>query len=215
MCRAVMRMRPMRGGSIWIGIVMSLSRLRETGAPAQNTQLVRSLIEDVYNRTYGAAIREHYPDICFRADNAGGIVAAAGIRRASEEALFLEQYLDAPIEEVIRRHTDESVSRSEIVEIGNLVSNQTGQCRSFFKLLCAELHGLGFRYATATATRPLRRIFRCSGFDSRFLAFADPARLPDAGTHWGSYYAADPHVVFGNVMDFQASLERRRQEGSR
>lgn len=205
--------RASRGASRWIVELANLSRLQEAGAWAHDVQSARGLIEDVYDRAYGAAIRDHYPDICFRADATGRVVAAAGIRRASDGPLFLENYLDGPIEEIIRRHADEAVAREEIVEIGNLVSDQTGQCRSFFRLLCLELHTLGYRYAVATATRPLRRIFQFAGFESRFLAVADPARLADAGAAWGSYYATDPHVVFGSVTDFRASLERRNLKG--
>jgi hypothetical protein len=194
--------------------VANFSRLQEAGTSANDTQIVRNLIESVYSRVYGAAIRDHYPEICFRADDAGSVVAAAGVRRASAGRLFLESYLDAPIEEVIQSYTDEKVYRDQIVEIGNLVSNQTGQCRSFFKLLCAELHSLGFRYAVATATRPLRRIFQYAGFENHFLAVADPSCVPDGGVQWGSYYATDPHVVFGCVTDSHVSLKRRSQEGS-
>lgn len=190
----------------------TLNRLQETGTTTHEHISVRGLIEGVYHRVYGAAIREHYPDICFRTDDAGSVIAAAGVRRASEGQLFLEQYLDAPVEDIIQRHTDKAVTRAEIVEIGNLVSSQVGQCRGFFDLLCTELHDLGFQYAVATATRPLRRIFKYAGFESRFLATADPTRLPDSGAHWGSYYAADPHVVFGSVIDFHTSLQRRKLE---
>lgn len=191
----------------------TFSRLLENGA-SDDTQSVRSLIEGVYQNVYGAVIHDHYPEMCCHADDTGTVVAAAGIRRASEAPLFLEYYLDAPIEKVIQEYTDETVSRDQIVEIGNLVSNKTGQCRSFFKLLCAELHALGFRYAVATATRPLRRIFQCAGFEHRFLAVADPSRVPGEGAHWGSYYATDPHVVFGSVTASHISLKIRKTEGA-
>jgi hypothetical protein len=194
--------------------VANFSRLQEAGTSADGTQTVRSFIESVYGRVYGAEIRDHYPEICFRADDNGSVVAAAGIRRAAAGRLYLEHYLDAPIEDVIQTYTDEKVSRDQIVEIGNLVSNQSGQCRSFFKLLCGELHDLGVRYAVATATRPLRRIFQYAGFESHFLAVADPSRVPGAVAQWGSYYATDPHVVFGNVIDSHASLKLRKLEGT-
>lgn len=196
----------------WTVKLARLSRLLEDDPPTSEGQSVRNLIEDVYGRAYGAVIREHYPDIRFRADGTGRVVAAAGIRCASDGPLFLETYLDTPVEAEIQRYTDEMVLRNEIVEIGNLVSDQTGQCRSFFKLLCIELHALGYRYAVATATRPLRRIFSFAGFESRFLAVANPGRLRDAGSDWGTYYAADPHVVFGNIAEFRTSLESRNPE---
>ncbi|WP_371315078.1 thermostable hemolysin [Hyphomonas sp.] len=191
----------------------TFSRLLENDA-SNDAQSVRSLIEGVYGNVYGAVLRDHYPEVCFHADDTGAIVAAAGVRRASAGLLFLESYLDSPIEDVIQRCVDETVSRDQIVEVGNLVSNQTGRCRFFFKLLCAELHTLGFRYVAATATRPLRRIFQYAGFQYRFLAAADPSRLKGGDAHWGSYYATDPHVVFGSVVDSHVSLKLHEMKGA-
>src|SRR5688500_5530748 len=52
-----------------------------------------------------------------------GVGAALGYRRASAGPLFLEAYLDEPIEDAVGRHLGASVSRDRIVEVGSLAAN--------------------------------------------------------------------------------------------
>ena len=51
-----------------------------------------------------------------------------------------------------------------------------------------------------TATRELRNSFRRLGLNPLRLARADPARLPDGGANWGSYYEHDPLVMAGRIV---------------
>lgn len=53
-------------------------------------------------------------------DQFGSIAAAVGCRSAAQESLFLETYMDAPIEEVIAKQLDVAVNRNQIVEVGKL-----------------------------------------------------------------------------------------------
>lgn len=74
--------------------------------------LVEAFIHDVYARRYGAQVRHFTPVLAFLRDDAG-IVAAAGYREAQASALFLERYLDAPVEILLgagttRRTDDEA-----------------------------------------------------------------------------------------------------------
>ena len=50
-----------------------------------------------------------------------------------------------------------------------------------------------------TATRELRNAFTRLGLAPLELSPADPARLPDGGARWGSYYANEPVVVAGRI----------------
>ena len=55
----------------------------------------------------------------------------------------------------------------------------------------------GRRFAVATARPELRRLLDRAGYGLRSLGLADPARLAEDASDWGSYYDARPEVFAG------------------
>lgn len=168
-----------------------------------------ALIETAYRRAYGGAISRHFDNLFALTDAGGSVVAAAGFRWAHEESLFLEQYLDAPVEKAVAALGAAPPGRDAIVEIGNLASDGGGASAALFAALAGYLEAEGARLAVATATRRLRRLFGVVGFETSRLADADRTRLADAGGGWGSYYAHDPVVVAGSVTLCAARIRSR------
>ena len=125
--------------------------------------------------------------------------AAAGYAAASVQALFLEQYLDGPIELTLAAALGRPVARAGIVEEGNLAAVSAGMARALIPLLARHLHRLGYRWVAFTATRALRNTFHRLGLRPLRLTRADPARLPDGGASWGTYYDHDPVVMAGKI----------------
>ncbi len=170
---------------------------------AQERKNVERFIKDIYADAYGADIEIHYPILMSVRDESGSILAATGFRPACREKLFLEQYLDRPVEDVL------SCPRDRIVEIGNLASAGRGASLFLFAALAAYLHHQGYKKAVVTSTDFLERRFHQMGLNPRRHAPADPALLLSQNEHWGSYYDTDPHVVSGDVGLGYKKLEKQ------
>jgi len=160
---------------------------------------VEAYLEAAYASAFKGVIRRHYPTLMSVQDGEGRIHAAVGFRFAAEEPLFLEQYLDEPVEAAIARKLGEPVGRGGVAEIGNLGSGSVGASMFLFLALARHLDQNGCTHAVATATRQLRRSFGRVGFETQVLTRAEPSRLGEAATEWGAYYERDPEVLAGAI----------------
>lgn len=140
----------------------------------------------------------------------GQTVAAAGWRGADGEGLFLETYLDQPIEQQVARLTGRPVERRRIVEVGHLVAEKPGGSVHVICTLARHLDRLGYEWVVFTATRELLGIFSRLGLHLLALAAADPVHLGDAAQDWGRYYDTQPVVVAGRIRQ---ALERLDTHG--
>ena len=159
---------------------------------------VEAFLESAYRHAFHGMIRNHYPYLVSLRDEQGSIRAAAGFRFADSGGLYLEQYLDHPIELAFAAHFG-VVSRSRIAEVGNLAAREPAASLRLFLALARRLHLSGATHVVATATRPLRRTFSRLGLDPIPLTRADPARLADGGADWGAYYQREPEVLAGAI----------------
>lgn len=173
------------------------------GSFTKDREIVEDFIRDIYARSYDAAIRVRYPVLMSVRDENGKILAATGFRLAAEEPLFLEQYLSAPIEDMIK------TPREHIVEIGNLASDGGGASLFLFAALSAYLNYKGYTQAVVTSTEMLERRFRQMGLRPQRHAKATPALLSGNGENWGTYYESQPHVVSGSVEEGYKRLQRQ------
>lgn len=171
-----------------------------------NRQEVERLIEEVYARVYGGSIKEHYPVLLKACDDAGSVMAAVGLRDADREPLFLERYLNAPIQIVMGSVFGKGIDRRNIVEIGNLVSLHSGVSVHLFAALAICLKQLGYTHAAVTATASLHRSFKRLGIASCVVADAEAERLVDKGANWGTYYERDPRILVASVEAAMAAL---------
>lgn len=168
---------------------------------------VECFIGRTYRHHYGSTIARHYPTLMSVYDQNGKVIAAVGLRLAVEEPLFLEQYLNQPVESAIRDVIGHSVEREAIVEIGNLASAGKGASVFLFVALAAYLRQQNLAYAVATGTKTLRRSLEMFGIEFCELAIADPKTLPDLGASWGGYYECDPKVIAGAIQPAFTRLE--------
>jgi hypothetical protein len=160
-----------------------------------------------FRRCHGATRVRPYPSLATLRGADGALVAAAGYRAAAAAPLFLETYLDAPVEEVIAAHTGDRVARDRIVEIGGLSAMGRRPLIELFARLARAFDAQGLDVAVVTATAKLRRGFDLIGFDATELAAADPARLPDGAHGWGRYYDTRPVVLAGRIGATRARLD--------
>ena len=169
---------------------------------------VEAYLETAYDRAFKGLIRNHYPTLMSIQDREGNIHAAVGFRFASQGPLFLEQYLDGPIETAVAQRLGGPVDRAVVAEIGNLASNSPGASLFLFMALARHLDRQGASFAVATATSQLRRSFARVGFDTEPLARADAGRLADGAGDWGAYYSRDPEVLAGAIGPALSALDR-------
>lgn len=156
-------------------------------------------IAAAFKQSYGAEIR-HFCDVLLGCrDGQGNWIAALGYTLAANGPVFLEQYLDEPIEAALRVRVTHPVPRAEIVEVGNLASTHPGAARALIISTTRVLHGMGLRWVAFTATVSLLNSFTRLRLQPQVLADADPGRLDDAGSCWGSYYETQPKVMFGDI----------------
>lgn len=156
-----------------------------------------------FQRAYGARVAHFSPHLLGIRDALARWRAASGYTPADGGRLFLEQYLDAPIEVELARCRGRPplrpIARESIVEVGNLAAATAGAARALIPLLARHLHRLGYEWVVFTATRELRNTFQRLGLSPLSLDRADPARLADGAANWGSYYANDPIVMAGRI----------------
>ena len=153
-----------------------------------------------FAEAYGATVSPTYPLLAGLIAPGGKILAAAGVRLAEQGPLFLERYLDAPVEAEVSRALARPVFRETIVEIGAFASSHPAWSMQLFEALPPWLAAVAGRsFAVATLRPELARALGRAGFELNPIADADPARLGDDAGAWGSYYAGAPRVYAGPV----------------
>ncbi len=167
----------------------------------QQARAVRSVYRDVY----GARLSLMMPWLLSMHDADDAVLGVIGGRPARSAPLFLEAYLDEPIETVLSSALGMHIWRDELVEVGNLAARVPGMGRSLVTSLAALIAGAGGRWAVFTATDELRGLFARLGIALVDLAPADGRRLGDELAHWGTYYDADPRVSAARIDDVRAA----------
>lgn len=155
-------------------------------------------IQDIFARRYQAQVNVFAPNLML-IEQCQRTIAATGWRSAADEPLFLERYLDQPIEQAMSKWSHPSVTRSQIVEVGHLASQKPGGSVLVFRELAKHLSQLGFEWVVFTATQELIGIFAKLGLPLLALAPADPSRLEQDASQWGTYYDTQPIVVAGRL----------------
>lgn len=191
----------------------SAHRLQGIGPDAPQRDAVERFIRAVYASRYGARLRSFAPTLVALTDPHGQLVAAAGYRSAASGPLFLERYLDAPVQRLLRGTDGVDAPREAIVEVGHLVASRAGEGRRLIGLLGPVLADAGFDWVVSTLTQELRHLFLRMGVAPLALGVADPATLGPDAADWGSYYDHRPVVLAGHLPLAMAALGRR--EGAR
>jgi hypothetical protein len=168
-----------------------------------------SFIRGVFWQRHTAHIRAFAPNLMLVQENAR-VIAAAGWRGAEQGALFLECYLDEPIDIVMEKIVGQPLARSCLAEVGHLASDKPGSSLQIFRALARHLHQFGYEWVVFTATQELIGIFTKLGLPLLALAKADPARLGENIKDWGHYYDTRPVVVAGRI---RLALEKIRYAG--
>ncbi len=175
---------------------------------------VERFIQGVFARRFGARVLRFTPQlVCLKDSCSGDIVAAAGYRRADSGALFLERYLDRPVEQYLTEPGQLPVLRKGIVEVGHLASERAGEGRRLIVHLAHHLAAQETHWVVSTLTEELRHLFVRMGITPLALGRADAQVLGDQASEWGSYYEHHPVVLAGQLQTALRWFQRRPARG--
>jgi hypothetical protein len=180
------------------------------GGEAARPEL-EAYVRERFAAKHGASVRSFMPTLLSFRDRQGELRGVAGVRGADESPLYLESYLDRPIECQVTerlaalpggpRDVPRPVRRDEIVEVGNLAGSN---CRAAVRMVAQlPIYLMSRRYSwiVFTATSSVRQILAGFGAPLIELGRADAARVAAAPDGWGRYYETDPRLYAGYLPD--------------
>lgn len=175
-------------------------RLRLREADAGSRAGLQQFIARRFAEVYEARLYSFMPRLFGLYADSGALLAAFGLRTADREPLFLERYLDTPIEAQIADRYGRRVPRQRIVEVGNLAGVTPGAVRELILLLCEQLYVQGFRWVAFTGAARLCNSFTRMGLPLQVIAPAPVERLSaEERRLWGRYYERSPAVMLGDI----------------
>ena len=180
-------------------------QLQLHGPGAAGRQSLERYISARYARRYGARLTDFTPWLfsTVRGEIPGAVL---GLRPALTAPLFLERYLDRPVEQQLAARLRRPIDRCSIVEIGNLAATDPAARRLLFAALVELLARTGHQWLVCTATARVRCLIRAMGLPLLTLAPADPRRLGPERERWGGYYQDGPRVVAGEVAAARTAI---------
>ncbi|WP_427982633.1 thermostable hemolysin [Agarivorans sp.] len=173
-------------------------------------QNVVTHVQQRYQLAFMANVKQSMPAYLALIDNSN-ILSVCGFRAAENEALYLEQYLDCPAEQLVSKLFNCSISRANLVEFGHLASFTKGLSPLHFYLIAELLVEQGFEWCIFTATDPLHALMMRLGLEPKLIAEASPSKVNDAQQIWGSYYDTHPKVYAGNLSKGLSRLRMLQQ----
>ncbi|MDD2832636.1 MAG: thermostable hemolysin [Methylotenera sp.] len=164
---------------------------------AADREEIEQFVHAVFTKTYGADIQQFMPQlVSLRDGDTGQLVAAFGLRKADSAPLFLERYLDVPIETVLSKRFNQPITRQQITEIGNLAVDNPRNAGILIAHVIQHSLDIGVEWCVATAHHSLQNGLIKGGRDVYALHPADKSRLSaEEQVIWGKYYDNAPQVV--------------------
>jgi hypothetical protein len=175
----------------------SLLHLGVAGTDASERPELEAFVGAAFKRGHDATVTSFMPTLLSFRDRAGELRGVVGLRGATPQPLYLEQYLEQPVEAAIAAATGQPVRREHVVEVGNLAGANCRAAMRMVALLPGYLLSRDYRWIVFTATSTVRGILEGFGAPLVELAHADGARVAGSPDRWGRYYEKDPRVLAG------------------
>ncbi len=192
---------PVRGAEAHGRMEVRLCNRTDPERPA-----LEAFVQLGFRQTHAASVRSFMPFLVGLRDPRHRLIAVAGYRPAQLEPLYLEQYLEQPIERAIEeRRPGLLVARADVAEIGNFACRDSVAVQAMVAILARLLRERRHHWVVFTATRAVRRMMRRFGIRLAEIARADPSRIVTAADDWGGYYDADPRVMLGYVPEYRGT----------
>lgn len=167
-----------------------------SGRDAEDRAELEGFVHGIFAHAYGADIKEFMPQLMSLRNTQGELLAVCGLRHAEDSRLFLERYLNQPVERMIAEKSGQSVTRQDIVEIGNLAVAHPETSRSLLASISLYLHGTNTAWGVFTGIPSLRNSLSKLNMLLLPLGIASLSHLPQhEHAAWGTYYDEKPHVM--------------------
>ena len=167
------------------------------------------LIRNQFWQMHHARLTSFLPELFALTDRFHQPSAAVGIKHVGAEDIFLEQYLDLPIDDLVSNLAGKRVARDHITEVGNLAASSAGGGRKLIAFLVCYFAEIGVEWAVCTGTSAVRALLHRSGIAYSQIASADPDRLGDSKHQWGTYYKHNPCVLAVNIADALLQVSKK------
>jgi hypothetical protein len=172
-------------------------QLSEAAAHAPERAELEAFVREAFHRKHDATVASFMPTLLSFRDGSGDLRGVIGLREAAPSALYLEQYLQQPVEVAIAEATGRRVQRRQVVEVGNLAGRNCRAAMRMVATLPTYLLSRDYQWIVFTATSAVRGILQGFGAPLVELAPADASRVTGGPDQWGSYYQNDPRVLAG------------------
>lgn len=160
---------------------------------------IEQFIRQQFQRYHQAEVHYFMP-LLLSLRCAGQLSAAVGLNSAAKAPLFLEQYLSAPIQNILSQQSQQPVARQHILEIGNLVAGRSGSSLLLMVILSELIATSDFRWVVFTATHEVQSLLNKLNYHPIILAQADASKLANRSADWGQYYQHQPQVMAGLAL---------------
>lgn len=164
---------------------------------APEREELEAFVAEAFRRGHDASVASFMPTLLSLRDRSGRLRGVVGLRCASPQPLYLEHYLEQPVESAIATATVQAIRREQVVEVGNLAGTNCRAAVRMVALLPSYLLSLDYQWIVFTATSAVRGILQGLGAPLVELARADAARVANGPDRWGRYYDTDPRVFAG------------------
>lgn len=161
---------------------------------------LETFVHAAFVRAHGAHVRSFMPTLLGLRSHRG-LCGVVGFRLAHSEPLYLEHYLERPIQALIAEHSGKPAQRDEIVEVGNLAGASCRAACHLVAVLPQYLLARQQRWIVFTATSAVRTVLRRLNAPVFELSPAHAHSVSGQPDHWGRYYESDPRVMVGYLPD--------------
>ena len=168
--------------------------------------LASRFVAKQFSKAYRAQCQQFAPTLLTIKRNRD-ICGALGVRLASQERLYLEQYLASDIEHALSDVFAQPISRDSIIEVGNFSASKGGVSQLLLLAVGHALRLLGYRWLVFTATSHVQKMLDRMQWQVTPLCEAKAEYLDDPASNWGNYYADKPKVVVGDLWAAAAQLQ--------
>jgi len=157
---------------------------------------LEQFVSGAFEYTYGAKITHFMPYLMNLREPDGRLVAVCGLRSATDEPLFLETYLEQPIDVRLSARMGYTIHRNEIVEVGNFAVAEAGAARSLVNEIMQQLYSTSKQWAVFTIVPMISNAFVKMGIQAELLGEAKQECLPlEQQGVWGTYYDQKPKIM--------------------